>query len=147
MTKFHTECKLAEQNGNEYPKIPDYVGECLLLIATNLSNKPNFIGYSFKEEMISDGIENCVLYIRNFDPSKSKNPFAYFTQIISFAFIRRIAKEKKQMYIKYKNYDRMNLADSVEGFDIQTTELNEQTQEFIRSYEKSLTKNKKNDTV
>ena len=84
-------------------------------IAQRLSFRPNFINYAFREDMISDGIENCVQYIRNFDPEKSKNPFAYFTQIIYFAFIRRIQKEKKQLYIKYKTMDTFGtLNDNVE---------------------------------
>lgn len=82
------------------PKIPDYIGSCILKIATHLSYRPNFVNYMFKEDMICDGIENCIQYIDNFDPDKSKNPFAYFTQIIYFAFLRRIAKEKKQLEIK-----------------------------------------------
>ena len=61
------------------PVIPRYIGECFLKIANHLSFKPNFVNYMFKEDMISDGIENCVQYIHNFDPEKSKNPFAYFT--------------------------------------------------------------------
>ena len=84
------------------PRIPDYLGECFLKIATHLSYKPNFVNYMFREDMISDGIENCVQYIHNFDPERSKNPFAYFTQIIHYAFLRRIQKEKKQLEIKTK---------------------------------------------
>ena len=84
------------------PKIPNYLGDCFLKIATHLSYKPNFVNYMFREDMISDGIENCVQYIHNFDPAKSKNPFAYFTQIIHYAFLRRIQKEKKQLDIKNK---------------------------------------------
>lgn len=84
------------------PVIPNYVGECILLIAKRLSTKPNFVNYSYRDEMISDGIENCISYFDNFDPNKSSNPFAYFTQIIYFAFLRRIQKEKKQTYIKHK---------------------------------------------
>ena len=82
------------------PPIPNYLGECFLKIATHLSYKPNFVNYMFRDDMISDGIENCVQYIHNFDPEKSKNPFAYFTQIIHYAFLRRIQKEKKQLEIK-----------------------------------------------
>ena len=52
--------------------------------------------------MISDGIENCLQYIHNFNPEKSNNPFAYFTQIIYYAFIRRIQKEKKQAHVKHQ---------------------------------------------
>jgi len=92
----------AKENNSARPKIPNYIGECFLKIATHLSYKPNFVNYPFREDMISDGIENCVQYIDNFDPEKSKNPFAYFTQIIWFAFLRRISKEKKQLDIKNK---------------------------------------------
>ena len=88
------------------PQIPNYLGECFLKIATHLSYKPNFVNYMFREDMISDGIENCVQYIHNFDPAKSNNPFAYFTQIIHYAFLRRIQKEKKQLDIKTKIIDR-----------------------------------------
>ena len=84
------------------PPIPNYLGECFLKIATHLSYKPNFVNYMFREDMISDGIENCVQYIYNFDPAKSRNPFAYFTQIVHYAFLRRIQKEKKQLDIKTK---------------------------------------------
>ena len=84
------------------PPITNYLGECFLKIATHLSYKPNFVNYMFIDDMISDGIENCVQYIHNFDPEKSKNPFAYFTQIIHYAFLRRIQKEKKQLEIKTK---------------------------------------------
>ena len=84
------------------PMISEYLGECFMKIAQRLSFRPNFINYAFKDDMISDGIENCVQYIKNFNSEKSSNPFAYFTQIIYYAFIRRIQKEKKQLYIKYK---------------------------------------------
>ena len=94
--------EIAEIQGKEKPRIPRYIGECFLKIATHLSFKPNFVNYMFKEDMISDGIENCVQYIHNFNPDKSQNPFAYFTQIIHYAFLRRIQKEKKQLEIKKK---------------------------------------------
>ena len=84
------------------PRIPNYIGECFLKIATHLSYKPNFVNYMFREDMISDGIENCIQYIHNFNPERSQNPFAYFTQIIHYAFLRRIGKEKKQLEIKNK---------------------------------------------
>ena len=92
----------AEKLGKPKPRITNYLGECFLKIATHLSYKPNFVNYMFRDDMISDGIENCVQYIHNFDPAKSKNPFAYFTQIIHYAFLRRIQKEKKQLDIKNK---------------------------------------------
>ena len=92
----------AKENDLTKTRITNYLGECFLKIATHLSYKPNFVNYMFREDMISDGIENCVQYIHNFDPEKSKNPFAYFTQIIHYAFLRRIQKEKKQLEIKTK---------------------------------------------
>ena len=96
--------KVAHSKENDLPKprITNYLGECFLKIATHLSYKPNFVNYMFREDMISDGIENCVQYIHNFDPEKSKNPFAYFTQIIHYAFLRRIQREKRQLEIKNK---------------------------------------------
>lgn len=84
------------------PRITNYLGECFLKIATHLSYKTNFINYIFIDDMISDGIENCVQYIDNFDSDKYQNPFAYFTQIIYYAFLRRIQKEKRQLEIKNK---------------------------------------------
>ena len=94
--------QLAEQKGEPRPVIPRYLGECFMKIARHLSYKPNFVNYMFKEDMISDGIENCVQYINNFNPEKSSNPFAYFTQIIHYAFLRRIQREKRQLEIKNK---------------------------------------------
>ena len=84
------------------PPITEFMGKCFLDISTRLCFRPNFIGYTFKDDFISDGIENCVLYAHNFNPEKSKNPFSYFTQIIYFAFLRRIEKEKKQRVLKHK---------------------------------------------
>ena len=102
LIKLREDREIAEIRGKEKPRIPRYIGECFLKIATHLSFKPNFVNYMFKEDMISDGIENCVQYIHNFNPEKSQNPFAYFTQIIHYAFLRRIQKEKKQLEIKNK---------------------------------------------
>ena len=108
-----TEYRNAYLDGKEIgeiqkPIIPDYAGECFLKIAERLSHRPNFINYAFREEMVSDGIENCVMYASNFNPEKSSNPFAYFTQITYYAFLRRIEKEKKQLYIKYKTMDEFS---------------------------------------
>ena len=102
ITEWKEKVKDAESLGEETPPVTDYIGECFLKIAQHLSFRPNFINYSYKEEMIGDGIENCLQYVNNFDPEKSRNPFAYFTQIIHYAFLRRIQKEKKQLEIKTK---------------------------------------------
>ena len=92
----------AEQSGEAEPPITSYIGECFLKIAEQLSSKPNFAHYAYRDEMICDAVENCVVYAANFDPDKSSNPFSYFTQIIYYAFLRRIQREKKQSFIKYK---------------------------------------------
>ena len=102
MVERREQVKKAEKEGKPKPQVSNYIGECILKIANHLSYKPNFINYSYREEMISDGIENCLQYIDNFNPEKSSNPFAYFTQIIYYAFLRRITKEKKQTYIRGK---------------------------------------------
>ena len=99
---YREEREIAEAKGLPRPIIPRYIGECFLKIATHLSFKPNFVNYMFKDDMVSDGIENCVQYIHNFNPEKSQNPFAYFTQIIHYAFLRRIQREKRQLEIKNK---------------------------------------------
>ena len=101
-----TDEELKNWSSPNKPRITNYLGECFLKIATHLSYKPNFVNYMFREDMISDGIENCVQYMLNFDPAKSSNPFAYFTQIIHYAFLRRIQKEKKQLEIKTKIIER-----------------------------------------
>ena len=103
---FKAKCLAAKEADEQRPQISNYIGECFLKIATHLSYKPNFVNYMFREDMICDGIENCVQYIENFNPEKSKNPFAYFTQIIYYAFLRRIQKEKRQLEIKNKILDK-----------------------------------------
>ncbi len=103
MIKWKEKCKLAEDSGEERPPVTNYIGECFLKIAQHLSYRPNFINYTYKEDMISDGIENCLQYASNFNPEKSKNPFAYFTQIIYYAFIRRIQKEKNKPMLRIKS--------------------------------------------
>jgi len=106
LIEYKRKVALAAEKGEPKPRITNYLGECFLKIATHLSFKPNFVNYMFKDDMVCDGIENCVQYMHNFDPEKSSNPFAYFTQIIHYAFLRRIQKEKKQLEIKNKILER-----------------------------------------
>tara|TARA_B100002019_G_scaffold181713_1_gene156862 strand:- start:382 stop:861 length:480 start_codon:yes stop_codon:yes gene_type:complete len=110
MTAYKERVIYAKEHGKPKPRVSNYVGDCFLKIATHLSYKPNFVNYPFREDMICDGIENCLQYIDNFDPEKSSNPFAYFTQIIYYAFLRRIQKEKKQLEIKQKIIDHSDAA-------------------------------------
>jgi hypothetical protein len=111
LIKYREDKEIAEIQGKPKPPIPRYIGECFLKIANHLSFKPNFVNYMFKEDMISDGIENCVQYIHNFNPEKSQNPFAYFTQIIHYAFLRRIQREKRQLEIKNKILERSGFSE------------------------------------
>lgn len=103
LVEYRQVCTTARDEGKQKPIIPRYVGECILQIAKRYATKPNFVNYTYIDEMISDAVENCIVAgVDNFDPNKTNNPFAYFTQIIHFAFVRRIQKEKKHLYIKYK---------------------------------------------
>lgn len=108
--QFNTICKNLQPSDQvpNKPKVSDYIGSCIMLIAQRLATKPNFANYTYRDEMVGDAIENCLTYIDNFDPTKSKNPFAYFTQIIYFAFVRRITKEKKQTFVKMKMLEKMD---------------------------------------
>lgn len=102
MVDWKKKFKEAQEMDEPAPPVSEYIAMCFFHIAENLAKKPNFVNYPFKEDMIGDGIENCLMYCSNFNPRKSKNPFSYFTQIIYYAFLRKIQKEKKQNYIKYK---------------------------------------------
>ena len=158
MSDYREKYLQAKDNDTELPIIPDYAGECFLKIAERLSHRPNFINYAFREEMVSDGIENSVMYASNFNPEKSTNPFAYFTQIIYFAFLRRIEKEKKQLYIKYKTMEEYSsLEDHVDmgemssedsravtsGASPLTADKRVSIQEFIHAFEEKKRKKKK----
>ena len=109
VSEFNQACKLAESKGKTPPRMTEYIGECIYKIATRLSTRPNFINYTYRDEMICDAIENCIQYIGIFNQEKSINAFAYITQICYFAFLRRIQKEKKQVFIKQKSIEEANI--------------------------------------
>jgi len=105
LVEYRKNVNKAKETGEDKPRVNNYIGDCFLRIANHLAYKPNFVNYMFKDDMICDGIENCIQYIDNFDVERT-NPFAYFTQIVYYAFLRRIAKEKKQLEIKSKIIER-----------------------------------------
>jgi hypothetical protein len=146
LIKYKEDCKAAQAANLDEPPIPNYIGECWMKIAEGLSHKPNFINYPHREDMIGDGIENCLMYFRNFDTNR-KNPFAYFTQIIYYAFVRRITKEKKQLYVKYKSTEQMGILDEHDLLDIDGTviqfQLYDNISEFIETFEDTKKKKKK----
>ena len=115
IVRYKNKVEEAKLTGAKKPLVGEYIGGCFLKIAQHLSYKPNFVNYMFKDDMIGDGIENCITYIDNFDPAKSSNPFAYFTQIIYYAFLRRIQKEKKQVDIKNKMIEKSGFSEVFTG--------------------------------
>lgn len=139
MTAYREERLAAEEKGEPAPRVSNYIGECFVKIANHLAYKSNFVNYTFREEMILDGIENCITYINNFDPAKSKNPFAYFTQITYYAFLRRIQKEKKQIDTKNKYIQSLDLHNMMEelGGDSGSAEFLEYMKKQIEDAEKS----------
>jgi len=147
LVEYKRLCDVADKDKEIQPQVPNYIGECFLKIAEHLSHKPNFASYSFRDEMIADGIENCMMYFRNFNPEKSKNPFAYFTQIIYYAFLRRITREKKQLYVKYKATEQLGILDEFEMLEdsegnARQFELYENISQFIYNFEEAKRKKK-----
>jgi len=146
MIHHKNEVTEAKRENRQPPIVPKYIGESILLICSNLAKKPNFSGYTYKTDMISDAIMDCVAAVNNFDPEKTNNPFAYFTQIAWNAFIRRIQKEKKQTYIKHKNFENSFIMNELWS-DAENIHLkaNEYSSEIVRSFEdkNKLTKTKK----
>lgn len=141
--KYKSELRISQTNGVSPPNIPNYIGEAFDKICKRLATKGNFSGYSpqWKQEMISDGLVDCIAAIDNFEPEKSNNPFAYFTMIAWNAFVRRIKKEKKEVYVKHKNFENNILTDS--GWsDAENIHLksNEYSNELIKDFEEKLTK-------
>ena len=138
----------AKRDSEPLPQVSDFIGLCIMNIANKLANKPNFVNYPFRDEMIADGIENCFMYLNNFNPKKSNNPFAYFTQIIFFAFVRRIQKEKKHLYTKYKMIENTLLHEVPDGDGPQVTKYGSDESdafmhEFVENFEKGREKKKK----
>jgi len=153
MKEYRATVELHNEQNLGRPEIPEYIGSCILQIATKFASRPNFYGYSYKEEMIGDAIENCLQYVGNFDPAKSNNPFAYFTQICYYAFIRRIMREKKQSYIKHQLVKEMPF----DTFDVQLgddSDISNNFMSYIQShnnfdseaFERKLNKRKKKKT-
>jgi hypothetical protein len=116
------------------PRLSESIALSFIKIAQNLSNKTNFRNYTYKDEMILDGIENCVAYAHNFNPEKSKNPFSYFTQIIYYAFIRRIQKENKQTDIKRSLIRNLDITELINLKDVEDIPEVREYFEVIKDY-------------
>lgn len=140
--EYKKQCKIAAEAGQDKPRLSEYIGKCIYLIAENLAHKPRFMNYSFVDEMKSDAIENCLMYFDNFDADKYSNPFAYFTQIIYYAFHRRINKEEKNRYIIYKKFQESVLDTSDAGLMLDgdgnhliSTTMYDNINDFIGNFE------------
>jgi len=140
---YRRACFKAKKRGASRPRIPDFIGECFLKIGTHISFKPNFANYTYREDMVSDGVENCLIYMHNFNPRKSKNPFGYFTSVIYYAFIRRIQREKRHTYLRYKLIEqaviagdtRTSMSDAGE-YHVDSAMLSfDNVQDFIRRFD------------
>ena len=98
-----------------------------------------------------DAVENCLKAIYNYNLEHATrtgkpNAFAYFTQIIWYAFLRRIQKEKKQTYIKFKASQNMLTQSILEDSDNTTIQMNEPPEyisRFIDEFESKFKKGNK----
>ena len=143
MREYIKGVRRARREKTEPPRVPEYIGECLYLICNKLSLKPQFSGYTWRDEMVSDGIENCIVAVDNFDPRKSDNPFAYFTMIAWNAFIRRIQREKKQTYIKHKNMQNSFVVDDLMSEFGISGSSDQKSDDVIRDFEEKSEASKK----
>ena len=150
MKKWKAKVLDAREMDEPDPPSTEFMGECFLKICEHLVMRPNFINYTFRDDLISDGIENCLLYCHNFNPEKSKNPFSYFTQIIHHAYVRRIVKEKKLMHIKYLFVERSGILEELDPNTEENKKITRTWVEYLKTHEKyainptTKKKNKKN---
>ncbi len=133
---YVTDVRKAESEGKQIPVVPNYIGECFLKICEGLSNKINFNRYTYREEMVMDAVENCLKAVTNYNIDTTTrtglpNAFAYFTQIAFYAFLRRIAKEKKQQDIKWKYLDQADIEAFMHYDSAQLGEMHETERQFI----------------
>lgn len=132
------------------PRIPEYIGKCILLICENMGKRWNFSAYSFRDEMVSDAVLNLIKAVDNFDPTKSNNPFGYFSRIAWRAFLRRIEDESHETYIKLKNMENLYVMDEfgeLNGMEDTVksaqTARNEFVDDFMKKFEERQNKQKK----
>lgn len=143
MVEWKTKVNESKEVGDPIPPVTPYIGQCFMEIAENLAKKPNFMNYPFKDDMIGDGVENCLMYCSNFDPTKSNNPFSYFTQIIYYAFLRRIQKEKKQTLIKYKYLKSLDTKGDLSEY-LKHMGISEDEENYLKTLDEETPKKPKN---
>ena len=140
-----------EKDNLPKPMLPNYIAECFLKICEGLSHKANFVRYTYREEMVMDAVENCLKSVDKFDPdtatrSGNLNAFSYFTQISWYAFLRRIQKEKKQMYIRFKSSQQMIATGGTyaggEDVTLNLTTSADYMNSFVQDYEDKIARDK-----
>lgn len=140
----------AKKKDQTIPTVTDYIAKCFIRIAEGLSHRPNFVRYTYREEMVMDAVENCLRAINNYNIETATrtgkpNAFSYFTQICYFAFIRRITKEKKQQDIKFKFIEKMGIEDFVQmGMDNDTAN---ETMAYVDTLRQRISTVRQKDTV
>ena len=139
MLKYHLLVRQCQKDNVQSPRANDYIGSCIYLIANRYATKPNFFGYSWLSEMISDGIENSIKYgLNKYDPTRFSNPIAYFTEIIHFSFVRRINTEKREQYNKLKLQQNVNLIQQLDNNKYIPGSTNETNDILIKDFEDKL---------
>lgn len=152
LVEFLRECDEAEARGEELPRVPEFIGECFMLLATNIARAPNWSRYPFIQDMKSDAVLNCIKYIRNFKPTRicmetgkviKNRPFSYFTAYVHNSYKQTVKEEKKNLYKRYKEYQafQVEVQLSDEGWAC-PEELNEISNAYIENYEESLEREK-----
>ena len=150
VVEYAREVKVARDNKQQDPMVPNYIAECLLKISEGLSHKSNFVRYTYREEMVMDAVENCLKAITNYNIEAATrtgkpNAFAYFTQICYYAFLRRLAKEKKQQDIKFKYIEKAGIEDFIAGADTDGT-IDSTTRAFVDQLRDRISVVRTNDT-
>ena len=140
---------VTKANDTERPPMPPKVADAIVQIATKMSRMHNFIGYSYRSDMISDAILQLTAKFHLFDPLKSDNFFGYASQLCWNAFIGRIKMEQKQTSIRARlinekvttEFIQQNLEGDTEGTNAFVDFLKE-NEIFVDYYEQRKTSEK-----
>lgn len=94
----------AKEEGKEKPPLTNSLMKKFMLITDGIARRPNFNGYSYLDEMKSRANFSCMKKAHYFDPTKSANPFGYYSRVVWREFLNVIKEEEKQSYIKAKTF-------------------------------------------
>ena len=134
LVAWKSACRAAQDEQRPNPDTPRYVAEAVMLIARRLATKSQFCMWPWVEDMIADAMLACFKAVRLFDPTKSQNPFAYFTQVAWNAFLARINAERKQTYLRLASWQSTAVLREAELGEW-AVGLNDAEAEYVRDYE------------